>query len=75
MELLRHRHTKEAETDRFHLQPPRHISTLPKIGIGAAHTETQHFSASGWPEIVLERAMGLFWAKGYAGVMLRCVER
>ena len=30
MELLRHRHTKEAATDRFHLQPPRHISTPPR---------------------------------------------
>src|SRR3974377_64625 len=27
---LRHRQTKEAETDMFDLQPPRHISTLPK---------------------------------------------
>jgi hypothetical protein len=25
---LRHRQTKEAETDMFDLQPPRHISTL-----------------------------------------------
>ena len=29
-ELLRHRQTKEAETDMFYLKPPRHISTLPK---------------------------------------------
>jgi nicotinamidase-related amidase len=28
-EPLRHRQTKEAETDMFSLQPPRHISTLP----------------------------------------------
>ena len=27
---LRHRQTKEAETDMFDLQPPRHISTLHK---------------------------------------------
>jgi len=27
---LRHRQTKEAETDMFNLPPPRHISTLPK---------------------------------------------
>jgi hypothetical protein len=26
---LRHRQTKEAATDMFDLQPPRHISTLP----------------------------------------------
>jgi len=29
-EPLRHRQTKEAATDMFSLQPPRHISTLPK---------------------------------------------
>ena len=29
VELLRHRQTKEAATDMFYLQPPRHISTLP----------------------------------------------
>jgi hypothetical protein len=28
-EPLRHRQTKEAETDMFSLKPPRHISTLP----------------------------------------------
>jgi len=28
--LLRHRQTKGAATDRLHLRPPRHISTLPK---------------------------------------------
>jgi hypothetical protein len=28
-EPLRHRQTKEAETDMFDLPPPRHISTLP----------------------------------------------
>jgi hypothetical protein len=32
-EPLRHRQTKEAETDMFSLQPPRHISTLPIAGI------------------------------------------
>jgi len=29
---LRHRQTKEAETDMFDLQPPRHISTLHETG-------------------------------------------
>ena len=28
-ELVRHRQTKEAETDMFGLKPPRHTSTLP----------------------------------------------
>src|SRR6185369_7983267 len=30
-EPLRHRQTKEAETDMFSLKPPRHISTLPRL--------------------------------------------
>ena len=34
-ELLRHRQTKEAETDMFSLKPPRHISTLPNSGAKA----------------------------------------
>ena len=32
VEPLRHRQTKEAETDMFDLKPPRHTSTLPKNG-------------------------------------------
>jgi hypothetical protein len=31
VELMRHRQTKEAATDRFYLKPPRHISTLPML--------------------------------------------
>jgi hypothetical protein len=31
VEPLRHRQTKEAETDMFYLKPPRHISTLPRL--------------------------------------------
>jgi hypothetical protein len=33
VEPLRHRQTKEAETDMFSLQPPRHIPTLPKTDL------------------------------------------
>jgi hypothetical protein len=33
VEPLRHRQTKEAETDMSDLQPPRHISTLPLRGL------------------------------------------
>src|SRR6202035_1679477 len=33
VEPLRHHQTKEAATDMFSLQPPRHISTLPKITV------------------------------------------
>ena len=33
---LRHRQTKEAETDMFDLQPPRHISTLHKAAKASA---------------------------------------
>src|SRR6516164_4672358 len=35
VEPLRHRRTKEAETDMFNLPPPRHISTLPASGARA----------------------------------------
>jgi hypothetical protein len=31
VEPLRHRQSKEAATDMFSLQPPRHISTLPVL--------------------------------------------
>jgi hypothetical protein len=31
VEPLRHRQTKEAETDMFDLKPPRHTSTLPML--------------------------------------------
>src|SRR5262245_24789576 len=34
VEPLRHRQTKEAETDMSDLQPPRHISTLPRGEVG-----------------------------------------
>jgi hypothetical protein len=33
-EPLRHRQTKEAATDMFSLQPPRHIPTLPNCPPG-----------------------------------------
>jgi hypothetical protein len=32
-EPVRHRQTKEAATDMFDLQPPRHIPTLPKTDL------------------------------------------
>jgi hypothetical protein len=35
VEPLRHRQTKEAETDMSNLQPPRHIPTLPKTAVTA----------------------------------------
>src|SRR5436189_1814059 len=33
VEPVRHRQTKEAATDMFGLQPPRHISTLPTAAV------------------------------------------
>ena len=33
VEPLRHRQSKEAATDMFSLQPPRHISTLPEASV------------------------------------------
>ena len=41
-EPLRHRQTKEAETDMFSLQPPRHIPTLP-IATGDILTARRRF--------------------------------
>ena len=41
VEPLRHRQTKEAETDMSDLQPPRHISTLPL----STFVATQHFGS------------------------------
>src|SRR5438105_4656745 len=41
VELLRHRQTKEAATDMFCLQPPRHISTLPIASILACSQEVR----------------------------------
>jgi len=35
VEPLRHRQTKEAETDMFDLKPPRHTSTLPQLQTSA----------------------------------------
>ncbi len=37
VEPLRHRQTKEAATDMFDLQPPRHISTLHLASFTAVH--------------------------------------
>ena len=42
-EPLRHRQTKEAATDMFSLQPPRHISTLPNCGRDAASPRMVEF--------------------------------
>ena len=44
-ELLRHRQTKEAVTDMFTLQPPRHIPTLP-FSTEMVKAEGSYMSAS-----------------------------
>src|SRR5258706_5201167 len=43
VEPVRHRQTKEAATDMFHLKPPRHISTLPKIPLPGGGRECPVF--------------------------------
>src|SRR3974377_2175088 len=43
---LRHRQTKEAETDMFDLQPPRHISTLPSSTLSGRGLESDLFPQS-----------------------------
>jgi len=45
-EPLRHRQTKEAETDMFSLQPPRHISTLPDSVAKVLRKKQKHFPTS-----------------------------
>src|SRR6476620_2835589 len=42
VEQLRHRETKEAETDMFDLTPPRHSSTLPPTGAAASGNRPGH---------------------------------
>jgi hypothetical protein len=46
-EPVRHRQTKEAETDMFYLKPPRHISTLPKADWPAAGSNVRFRGQSG----------------------------
>src|SRR5712672_290745 len=47
VEPLRHRQTKEAATDMSGLQPPRHISTLPKRAVQLTSSHGSSTSASG----------------------------
>ena len=47
-EPLRHRQTKEAATDMFDLQPPRHISTLPNVSFCPS---VSHFRSTPRPDI------------------------
>jgi EAL domain-containing protein (putative c-di-GMP-specific phosphodiesterase class I) len=49
-EPVRHRQTKEAATDMFSLQPPRHIPTLPSYG------ELTRHAAIPFSEIKLDRS-------------------
>ena len=63
VEPLRHRQTKEAETDMFNLKPPRHISTLP---IRVVFGILPHARLVGNPEIRLCRKAQLFRRGGNA---------
>ncbi len=45
-EILRHRQTKEAATDMFSLQPPRHIPTLPKSAAPPTSPQRQHYPSN-----------------------------
>ena len=44
-EPLRHRQTKEAATDMFSLQPPRHISTLHEAAVPTHLTHVCYWGA------------------------------
>jgi hypothetical protein len=50
VEPLRHRQTKEAATDMFDLQPPRHISTLPWTSLVAMRRFRRYRGISGLVE-------------------------
>src|SRR6266436_45347 len=71
VELLRHRQTKGAGTDRFYLTPPRHISTLPDcIWYGSPQDQIQAFRAfqiseelqekHGYPKMTPKRRAQIF---------------
>jgi hypothetical protein len=49
-EPVRHRQTKEAETDMFYLKPPRQISTLPKPEVAAGTGHFRFHLNSGRPQ-------------------------
>jgi hypothetical protein len=61
-EPLRHRQTKEAATDMFGLQQPRHISTLPM----ADYTRPDQNRSGYWGAAVISRRMGP--TKSYRGL-------
>jgi hypothetical protein len=44
---VRHRQTKEAETDMPSLPPPRHISTLPEAGVAGSPIKLSLLGTSG----------------------------
>src|SRR5215813_6621695 len=55
---LRHRQTKEAATDMFNLQPPRHISTLPCVtSIARPHGDAQLYER--WRRALRGRQSGV----------------
>src|SRR5215204_5994468 len=68
-EPLRHRQTKEAETDMFSLQPPRHISTLHFSDISGLAVDVRRSVSSGL------NARGAFWSVHVQGFGCRpCVD-
>ena len=52
-EPLRHRQTKEAETDMFYLKPPRHISTLPISEVATRLIKVRSLAHSGLDLLML----------------------
>ena len=53
---LRHRQTKEAETDMFDLQPPRHISTLHEAAVRKCLLMHRLWEVSGHPSAIAEQS-------------------
>jgi hypothetical protein len=70
VEPLRHRQTKEAETDMFYLKPPRHISTLPWLCKNAKTIEGDRRSYSSKTISALNRANGFNFESEIKNVIL-----
>ena len=69
VELLGHRHAKATATDKQHLQPPRHLSTLP-VSSCLTHLATaeqlQDMNLWNWAEAEKEFKRGIELSPNYA---------
>jgi hypothetical protein len=69
---LRHRQTKEAETDMFSLPPPRHISTLPSAAVhGAAAVSQTDDSQDPRASMVAAKVLKSIWLPSWQKLLRR----